>query len=342
MREYFLVSPKKIKCVLRDPPQLKNSDVLIRITDVGICGSDIHLFNGSYTAPHHYPLMFGHEWSGVVEKTGSGVTKVKQGDLVTGDCSRFCGHCQACETDKNICEGIEKFGITIDGASGECIVRDEKYIYPVTEDIDPSLICLCEPIAVAAHLIGKMKNAHGDLCNGRILVMGGGVIGMAAMMLLKHMDGYDHVDLYDLAKFRTEIAASSGARIPSPSELEPFDGESYATMYSRTKYSAIIETTGVPSVFSNAIKLLKPSGILGCAGMTSQVQIPQKLIVTKSLTIIGSIGGTGDFDKAISFIMNYPNEAKKLISHHFSVDDVSKAFETAMKPEEAMKVVLKI
>jgi threonine dehydrogenase-like Zn-dependent dehydrogenase len=165
---------------------------------------------------------------------------------------------------------------------------------------------------------------------------------MAAMMLLKHMDGCDHVDLYDLAKFRTEIAASSGAKIPNPSDLEPFEGESYAAMYSKTKYGAIIESTGVPSVFSNAIKLLKPSGILGCAGMTAQVQIPQKLIVTKSLTIIGSIGGTGDFDKAIGFIRDYPNEAKKLISHHFSIGDASKAFKTAMKPEEAMKVVLRI
>jgi threonine dehydrogenase-like Zn-dependent dehydrogenase len=200
---------------------------------------------------------------------------------------------------------------------------------------------------VAAHLIGKMKKVHKDFCNDRILVMGGGVIGMAAMMLLKHTEGCDRIELFDISQHRTRIAASSGAYIPEAAELEiaaPGSGEniSYAQMYASAKYDAIIESTGVASVFVNSVKLLKPAGILGCVGMISSVEFPQKLVVTKSLTIVGSIGGTGNFDTALKFIKEFPEEAKKLISHHFFIDDASKAFETAMKPEDAMKVVLRM
>jgi hypothetical protein len=74
---------------------------------------------------------------------------VKKGDRVTGDCSRFCGTCEYCRSDKNVCEHIEEFGITIDGASAETILRKEKYIYRLPKSLDFSLGSLVEPLAVS-------------------------------------------------------------------------------------------------------------------------------------------------------------------------------------------------
>jgi 2-desacetyl-2-hydroxyethyl bacteriochlorophyllide A dehydrogenase len=341
MYEYSLEAPRTISRIERGIPEPGTGEVLIQVHNIGICGSDIHLYNGSYSAPHRYPILFGHEWSGEVIKTGHGVSLIKQGNYVTGDCSRYCGHCAYCEIDRNLCEHIEKFGITIDGASCEYMVRNEKYIYCIEDGIDWVLSCLSEPVAVAAHLIRKIHCVCSNLPEKRILIMGGGVIGMAAMMLLKHINGCNQVELFDISKHRTRIAASSGACIPDEAELETIgENVSYPEMYAAAKYDVIIESTGVASVFTNSIKLLKPAGILGCVGMTASVEFPQKQIVTKALTIIGSIGGTGDFDTAIRFIKNYPAEAKKLISHCYSMDNAEEAFKTAMKPEEAMKVVL--
>jgi 2-desacetyl-2-hydroxyethyl bacteriochlorophyllide A dehydrogenase len=341
MYEYSLEAPHTIRRIEKDIPEPGTGEILIRVHNIGICGSDIHLYNGNYSAPHRYPILFGHEWSGEVEKIGPGVSRIKKGAYVTGDCSRYCGHCSLCKIDKNLCEHIEKFGITIDGSSREYMVRDEKYVYCIEEGIDRDLVCLSEPVAVAAHLIGKMRCICSNLPEKRILIMGGGVIGMAIMMLLKYMNGCKQVELFDISKHRTRIAASSGSRIPDVAELETGgENASYMEMYAAAKYDAIIETTGVASVFTNSIKLLKPTGILGCVGMIASVEFPQKQIVTKSLTIIGSIGGTGDFDTAVRFISEYPAEAKKLISHRYSVNDMEEAFKTAMKPDEAMKVVL--
>ena len=345
MISYILQEPNRVVPTEEAKPAPVGHEVLIRVTNVGICGSDIHLFNGTYSAPHSYPMKFGHEWSGFVEAVGPEVTRVRPGDLVTGDCSRYCGECPSCGRDRNLCQHIEKFGITIDGASTEYFVRDERYIYKAPEGMDERLLALSEPVAVAAHLLSKVRrvlpgNTFGNL---RVLVLGGGVIGMGAMMLLRHMEGCGQVELYDLAGSRKAIAASEGARIPEASELEAGEGSGdYASLYAAAKYDVVLETTGVAPVFANALNLVKPGGVLGCVGMIAKVEIPQKLIVTKSLTIIGSIGGTGDFDRAMDFLARYPESAKKLISHVFPIDRVAEAFARARIPEGSMKVVLSL
>ena len=92
--------------------------------------------------------------------------------------------------------------------------------------------------------------------------------------------------------------------------------------------------------FANTLNLVKPGGVLGCVGMINQVEIPQKLIVTKALTVVGSIGGTGNFEEAMGFLRGYPQYAEMLISHHFPIAGFEGAFETACDPERSMKIVL--
>lgn len=344
MISYLLKGPNTLEACQAPKPVPGGREVLVRVKYVGLCGSDLHLFRGTYSAPHSYPLQFGHEWSGVVEAVGEEVTRFAPGDLVTGDCSRFCGTCAACEKDRNLCRSIEKFGITIDGASTEYFVRDEAYLYRAPEGVDEKHLCLSEPVAVAAHLLSKLRRLFPEgFRDKRVLVLGGGVIGMSALMLLLHQEGCERAELYDLAKFRTALAASEGARIPEAEELTPTgEGGDYASLYAAAKYDLVLETTGVASVFANALYLVKPGGALGCVGMTAKAEIPQKLIVTKSLTLMGSIGGTGDFDRAMDFLTRYPASAEKLISHVYPIAEAEAAFATARNPEGSMKVVLSL
>ncbi len=341
MLQYVLTEPGRIAVKETAIPEPSGTQVLIRIRYVGICGSDIHLYRGTYNGPHSYPMLFGHEWSGVVEKAGDGVRGFVPGDVVTGDCSRFCGTCEACETDANLCAHIEKFGITVDGATAEYILRDEKYLYKAPQGMEQELLCLSEPVAVAAHLLRRVRKClDGDLREKRILVLGGGVIGMSAVMLLRNMHGCVQIDLFDLANSRKQIAAAVGAHIPSPEELKPPAGADYASLYAAAKYDIVIETTGVASVFANALYYVKPGGILGCLGMIAKAEIAQKLIVTKGLTLIGSIGGTGDFQEAMEVLLTHPETARKLISHYYPMSQAPEAFSVAGNPEGTMKVVL--
>lgn len=342
MIEYVLKKPGVIIPAESEIPDLQPEEVLIKVKYVGICGSDIHLFHGSYQGPHSYPMLLGHEWAGEVAAAGKNAASFQTGDLVTGDCSKYCGSCPNCHTDKNLCRHIEKFGITIDGATAEYVVRDQKYVYKGTVGISEELLCLSEPVAVAAHLISKVKNCcSGEMNQKNILVLGGGVIGMSAMMLLKYIYGCQQISLYDLSGYRTGIARSAGAEIPDEGSLNiKAEDSNYSALYEAARYDIILETTGVAAVFSNAFHLLKPGGVLGCVGMAASADIPQKQIVTKSLTVIGSIGGTGDFPTAMEFIAKHPREAKKLVSHYFKIEEIEKAFAIAGKPDESMKVVL--
>lgn len=342
MISYMLSEPQRLEAKEVEKPMPQESEVLVRIQYVGICGSDIHLFRGTYNGPHSYPMQFGHEWSGVVEAVGPKVTSVVPGDLVTGDCSKFCGECPNCQSDKNLCQHIEKFGITVDGASAEYILRDEKYLYKAPDAMEPKLLCLSEPVAVAAHLLEKVRKVMPEgFRDKRVLVLGGGVIGMSALMLLIHMEGCRQAELYDLAESRTALARAQGARVPEAKELEVGSGNGdYASMYETAKYDLVLETTGVAPVFANALNLVKPGGVLGCVGMIAKVEIPQKIIVTKSLHVVGSIGGTGDFPRAMEFLVSYPEAAEKLISHYYPMEEAPQAFATARIPEGTMKVVL--
>ena len=343
MKAYVLMKPSEIVTEDREIPSVGYDEVLIRIHRVGICGSDIHLYKGTYSGPHSYPMLFGHEWAGIVENIGAGVSDLKPGDAVTGDCSKFCGSCEMCKSDKNLCSVIEKYGITVDGASAQYIVRPRKHVYKGDTNTDLELLALTEPIAVAKHLIRRIIKSAGNLKTKKILIYGGGAIGQAALMLLIYLYGCRNVELTDLVEQRLALAKILGGKIPDPGELNVSENsENYASLYKLAKYDVVIETTGVATVFANALHLIKPDGILGCVGMIDTAQIEQKLIVTKALTIIGSIGGTGEFPEVMAFVNNHKELARKLISHRFSAEQCPQAFQAAMDVNSAMKVMIEI
>lgn len=342
MKAYMLLKPRDLQTQEQPVPEPKGSEVLVRVSNVGLCGSDIHLYKGTYNGPHSYPMLFGHEWSGTVVKTGANVADLKPGDKVTGDCSRYCGSCPSCRQDKNLCEKIEKFGITIDGASAEYIVRDRKYLYRADPKADLALLALTEPISVARHLLERIRHISGAFEEKHVLIYGGGAIGQAALLLLKKMYGCKSVDLSDLIQYRVDLASSFGADIPSSADLSVSVGDDYASIYSKAKYDIVIETTGVAPVFANALNLVKPGGILGCVGMIAKAEIEQKLIVTKALTIVGSIGGTGEFEDVIRFIHENAGDVSRLISHTYKMADAPEAFQTAMDAQHAMKITLEL
>ena len=341
MKAYYLQAANKIGSVQKETPLVHEDDVLVRVSNVGICGSDFHLYRGTYSGPFKYPLLFGHEWSGVVEAVGPEVKEFKKGDKVTGDCSRFCGSCENCRLDRNLCLEIEKFGITTDGASAEYIVRDAKYLYKAPDTMSLELLCLAEPMAVAFHLINRLKKQVHRIQEKQILIFGGGAIGISAFMILNKHLACPQVSLFDISKYRSSFARRIGAHIPDEETLDPRDGASdYHAMYSRAPYDVIIETTGNAQVIANTLHLAKPLGFIGFAGMAPEVKIHQKVIVLKALTLLGSIGGTGAFPEAIDFIYRNSEYVQQLITHKISPVNLDQAFEMSRDVDKAMKVLL--
>ena len=341
MNKIIIDKPNVFSTEISQKPLVQGDDVLIKVARISLCGSDIHLFNGTYSGPINYPIMFGHEWSGVVEETGPNVTKFKKGDKVTGDCSRYCSDCEYCKVDKNLCVNIEKYGITIDGASAGYIVRNAKYLYQLTQNVSLKAGALVEPIAVGANLIEKVVKQKGDISEKKILILGAGGIGMGLLFLLIHKYSCRNIYASDLSELKIQIAKEFGAI-----EFDPAQGietqNDYKSLYTTAEYDIVFETTGNADVFAGALNLLKPTGVLACLGMIPSVEINQKLIVIKSLSVIGSIGGTGYFDDVIAVISKHGNSVEKLVSDEYQadMDGVKKAFKAAQNSSKTLKAQL--
>jgi threonine dehydrogenase-like Zn-dependent dehydrogenase len=314
--------------------------VLIKTHAVGLCGSDMSLYSGQYEGPKNYPIYFGHEWSGIVEAVGPAVTKVKPGDKVTGDCSIFCGECEFCARDKNLCKFIEKFGITMNGASRQFFKQDEKYIYRAHPAADLDLVALSEPLAVGAHAVRRVAEVRPNLTQEKILVLGGGTIGLACFFALKYIEDCQHVELFDLVPARVEKAMGLGAADLTDATIRESDTSSYGGLYSGRGYDAIFETSGSPAAFRRAVDLLRPLGTVMALGFIPSIEFSLKTITFKAARIMGSMGGTGEFATVLNFTFNQPDLARQLITHQLPFEAYAQAFAAAEDRQNSMKVLV--
>lgn len=321
-------------------PEPSGRQILIKTHAVGLCGSDMSLYSGKYEGPKNYPIYFGHEWSGIVEAVGSEVTKVKPGDKVTGDCSIFCGECEFCARDKNLCKTIEKFGITMNGASRQFFLQDEKYVYWAHPAADLDLVALSEPLAVGAHAVRRVAEVRPRLQQEKILVLGGGTIGLACFFALKYIEECQHVELFDLVPARVEKAIGLGASDLTDVTAGEGDANSYGGLYSGRGYDAIFETSGSAAAFRRAVDLLRPLGTVMALGFIPSIEFSLKTITFKAARIMGSMGGTSQFERVLNFTLNHPEVARQLITHKLPFEAYAQAFAAAEDRQHAMKVLV--
>lgn len=343
MNQIVIEREKDFKIKKKEIPSLVGNQVLIKVHTISICGSDIQIYNGTYEGPKNYPIVFGHEWSGTVVALGPDAYNFEIGDAVTGDCSKYCGRCENCKKDRNMCKRIEKFGITIDGASAEYIIREEEYLYKFNKKIGFEVAALTEPFAVSANLLKKIYSLEKNLSNKKILVTGLGGIGLGTILQLKYVYNCTNISALDTSAKRCKIAETFGTEIINKNILSIDEKNLYSSIYNDNGFDIIIDTTGNEFVFSSLFKLISPFGILGCLGMIKSVSIPQKLLVLKGLRIQGSIGGTGSFEDVLDFFNNNHKQVKKLISHSFNIvnfDHLKSAFEIAQDVNNSLKVQL--
>jgi threonine dehydrogenase-like Zn-dependent dehydrogenase len=324
------------------------TQVLVRTHAVGLCGSDVGLYDGTYEGPKNFPLYFGHEWSGTVEAVGPGVTRVRPGDKVTGDCSLYCGTCELCDRDRNLCQAIEKLGITVNGASRHLFLQEERYVYRADADADLDLVALSEPLAVGAHAVRSVRESRPSFDRQKILVLGGGTIGLSCFFALTVLEGCQHVELFDIVESRRQKALDLGARELTdviaaghgPGHDAAHNAGDYGDLYSGRGYDVVFETSGAPPAFYRAVELLRPLGTIMALGFIPSVEFSLKQITLKAAHIMGSIGGTGDFERALAFVHQHPHLAAELVSHRIPYREYKRAFELAQDRKKAMKVLV--
>jgi 2-desacetyl-2-hydroxyethyl bacteriochlorophyllide A dehydrogenase len=337
----LLKGPKQVELVEEDIKSPREGQVLIRIDNVSLCGSDLRIYEGTYSGPMKYPLFVGHEWAGKIETVGRGVNDLKPGEHVTGDCSLWCGTCSYCLEDKNLCEKIEKVGMTRDGASRQFFLQEAKYVYPAGQ-LDLQALSLAEPLSVVCHAASAGERMVGPLSGRRILIFGGGNMGMALLMVLQKIFGCSSIDLYDPIPFRMKKAIELGATPPSDIDFitrkKAATGGGYSSFYPNEAYDLIFESTGSKEAFSAALEVVKPLGGIVAIGFVPPSEVNLRLITLKAIKLVGTIGGTGEFPKVLKALEKDPLYFKGLITHRYHFSEYSDAFKTAMEKEGALKV----
>ena len=337
MKAIKVIEPFKVEIVDIPKPEIKKGDdVIVRITSGGICGSDIGIWNGTNSLAT-YPRIIGHEFGGIVTEVGKDVTKVKVGDKVAVDPVVSCGHCYACSIGRhNVCTTLEVMGVHRDGGFTEYVIADEKNIHKFNVDFEDSLLGLVEPYTIGVEINNRAQIHKGD----KVLIMGSGPIGIAAMQVAKRNGA--EVMMTDLVKERLEKAKSMGADetvLVSEENLE----DRIAAFTDGEGIPVVIDTVCVPASFEQSVQLACPAGRVVVIGLKNQPsEITMADITKKELTIVGSRLSCNAFDEVIAGFEDGSLTPQELMTKAFNYKDVMDAL-TMIKehPQDVLKIVLK-
>lgn len=312
-------------------PQLAGGEVGVCVHYVALCGSDIKLYHGTYTAPHSYPVVLGHEWVGEVEAVSPAAGEQwNVGDIVTGDCSVFCGQCARCKIDVNQCFTIQKRGITRDGGCARHIAVPARHLHrcPSGEDIKPFV--LAEPLSVAMQGIRNRVPAPVLARAQQALIVGGGGIGIASLIALVDC-GVGSITIADPVAEKRALIASYG--LPNVATVSALPSTPDA-------FDLVVEAAGSGDALRQAFSLAAPLGTIVCLGHQGAVEMDGGALIKKSLTLIGNIGSSGGFEQAIEAIAAHRPMVASMITRTVPLAEAEAYFQNDLDREVNVKVVI--
>lgn len=325
-----ICEPGVITLEERPIPSPALDEILVEVQYVALCGSDVKLFAGTYTAPHRYPVVVGHEWLGKVIRTGEHVIDLMPGDVVTGDCSVFCGTCEMCAVNKNHCEQIEKSGITVDGKCANYISVKRLHVYkcPPTDDIKP--LVLTEPMSVSVTgIVCRVPDSVLQRAK-KAVVLGGGGIGILATLVLREFP-VSKIVVVDIAQDKLDLIDSFGLEgVETCNDIASLGEE----------YDIVVEAAGQGSTLAEAPRLASPAGHIVSLGHQKAIEVDFGTIIKKSLTIHASNGSTGGFEEAMRIIAKRKEIVEHLITTTIPLSGAAAYIANDMKNEKNIKVVI--
>ncbi|MEQ8209806.1 MAG: galactitol-1-phosphate 5-dehydrogenase [Lacipirellulaceae bacterium] len=346
MKALLLTAEKQLEVSELPEPELTADAVLIRVAACGICGSDVHGYDGS-SGRRIPPLVMGHEAAGVVEQVGSEVTNVAVGDRVTFDSTVYCGACEFCKKGKiNLCDNRQVLGVSCGdyrrhGAFAEFVTVPSRIVYKLPDGLAFEQAALIEAVSVAVHAVANHTPEGEKIdANDAAVVVGVGMIGLLIVQALKAA-GCETIYAVDVDDDRLELAKQFGAS-------EGFNAKQVNATEEILKLTGgvgvpiALEAVGATATIQTAIESAAKGATVTLVGNISPtVEVPLQSVVTREITLAGSCASAGEYPLCMELMASGAIDVAPLISATAPLEQGAAWFNRLYDREPGlMKVVL--
>jgi L-iditol 2-dehydrogenase len=331
------------KLVIADVPvpEIGEEDLLVRVKACGVCGSDVHGFDGS-TGRRIPPLVMGHEAAGVVEHVGARVTNFAPGDRVTFDSTVFCGDCAYCRRGEvNLCDNRRVLGVSCGdyrrhGAFAEYVAVPARISYRLPDSVPFEHAALIEALSVAMHAVNRKVPTPGE----PLVVIGCGMIGLLIQQVLR-AQGCGPIVAVDVDARRLAMAARLGADLTIDGRKD-IVGAIHDYTEGRGALQSF-EAVGFTETVQAAVRSVRKGGAVTLVGnLKPLVDLPLQDFVTRELTLFGSCASRGEYPAAIALMERGGVDVASLISAIAPLDEGPQWFDRLHRGgEDLMKVILR-
>ena len=321
MKAVVLDAVNKISLKSVDQDKLQSNELLVRVEAAGICGSDRHILHGTY--PANYPVILGHEFSGIIENAGTS-SRFKVGDRVNVNPNIACGNCLPCKTNLvNLCRNNIAHGVNRNGGLADFVAVPETQLFKLPLSLAPEVGAFCEPIACCIQGLDLANIRQGD----SVAIIGGGVIGQLMVQLVKKA-GAEVILLSTRQKSRREMAEKLGATHTidpqNSNSNDPFIGTAGVTPGG---FDVVLECAGTKETLQQSLEIVRLGGTVILFGVMPQnevFEIKPFDIFVRQIRIQGSFTGSAVHSKAVDMVAEQSLVLLPLITHLVGFEEVPK------------------
>ena len=341
MRALLLSEYKTLSVVDMPVPAIADDEALVRVRACGVCGSDIHGYDGS-TGRRIPPLVMGHEAAGVIERAGSRVAGFAAGDRVTFDSMVSCGACDFCRRGQiNLCDNRMVLGVSCadyrrHGAFAEYVAVPARILYKLPADLPFERAALTEAVSIAVHAVNRCLPAADETA----VVVGAGMIGLLTIQVLK-VKGVRTIVAVDVDARKLELARRMGASRAVDATV--VDLPAAIAEHTRGRGADVaFEVVGHGDTVANAIRSVRKGGTVVLIGnLAPAVDLPLQSVVTREISVLGSCGSNGEIPECIDLLARGAIDVDPIISLKAPLDAGPELFARLHSGDRSlMKVIL--
>lgn len=325
MRAIVIEQPNAISLVEIETPSPGRGEVRVRSVLAGVCRTDIDILSGVLDSRWvRFPVIPGHEWSGVVDSVGEGVDGLEPGQRVVCEGNIGCMRCPRCRAgDTHLCERYDAVGFTRAGGWGEYVVVPARILHALPDHVSFEAAALVEPGSCVVKALGRARIQHAE----RVGVVGVGAMG-ALTIRIARLSSPGAIVAFGVRDEELELARALGADAVVNVAAQDAEEETRALLGGAL--DVVVETAGAVPAVELSTRLAREGGrvvLLGIAGQEQELALPADRIPLRDLTVLGSVGyTTGAWAEMVALLRERLVDLDPIVTHRFPLDRFEDAF----------------